>query len=135
MQTFLPDPDFKKTAKILDSRRLWKQCVECKQLLLFQYIDHPASKMWQGYFTALSEYAIVCANECINRNISALKILEEFEEHFIFFKRIQKLYYPPWLGDPNFHASHRSNLLRKSYYYYIKFGWLESSDLPYVWPI
>ena len=41
---------------------------------------------------------------------------------------------PLWLGDPTFHASHRSNLLRKDPVFYGKHGWSEPTDLPYVWP-
>lgn len=41
---------------------------------------------------------------------------------------------PPWLGDSDFHASHRSNLLRKDPEYYGEFNWTESPDLEYVWP-
>lgn len=44
-------------------------------------------------------------------------------------------YLPPWLGDPAFHASHRSNLLRKDPVHYGQFGWTEGPDLPYVWPV
>jgi hypothetical protein len=42
---------------------------------------------------------------------------------------------PPWWGDPAFHASHRSNLLRKDPVWYGQFGWAEPPDLPYVWPV
>jgi hypothetical protein len=42
---------------------------------------------------------------------------------------------PPWLGDEGVHASHRSNLLRKDREFYSKYGWAESDDLPYVWPV
>ena len=40
---------------------------------------------------------------------------------------------PYWLGNSDFHASHRSNLLRKDPEHYAQFGWTESDDLPYVW--
>ena len=40
---------------------------------------------------------------------------------------------PEWFGDKVFHATHRSNLLRKDSEYYSKFRWKESSDAPYVW--
>ena len=40
---------------------------------------------------------------------------------------------PSWLGNPDFHASHRSNLLRKDPEHYAQFGWTESDNLPYVW--
>ena len=64
MQTFLPYPDFKKTAKCLDYRRLGKQRVECKQILnALQkrkggitkggWVNHPATKMWEDDFQAL----------------------------------------------------------------------------------
>ena len=33
MQTFLTSADFRKSAKYLDQRRLWKQCLEAKTLL------------------------------------------------------------------------------------------------------
>ena len=41
---------------------------------------------------------------------------------------------PTWLGNEAFHASHRSNLLRKDAVHYSQFGWSEPADLPYVWP-
>jgi hypothetical protein len=41
---------------------------------------------------------------------------------------------PWWFGDDSFHASHRSNLLRKDSIYYGQFDWHEPNDLPYIWP-
>ena len=41
---------------------------------------------------------------------------------------------PKWLGNKKFHASHRSNLLRKDREWYSQFGWTEPDDLPYIWP-
>jgi hypothetical protein len=42
---------------------------------------------------------------------------------------------PPWFGNPDFHASHRSNLLRKDFEFYSKMGWTEPSTLAYIWPV
>jgi len=42
---------------------------------------------------------------------------------------------PNWLGKPDLHASHRSNLLRKDPNHYNKWFHGEPSDLPYVWPV
>lgn len=42
---------------------------------------------------------------------------------------------PTWLGNEDFHAAHRSNLLRKDHVWYGIFGWTEPDDLPYVWPV
>jgi hypothetical protein len=42
---------------------------------------------------------------------------------------------PPWFGRDEFHAAHRANLLRKDPEYYGQFGWTESPDMEYVWPV
>jgi hypothetical protein len=40
---------------------------------------------------------------------------------------------PDWYENEEFHASHRSNLLRKNKEYYSQFGWKEKDNLSYVW--
>ena len=147
MQTFLPDPDFRLSAKFLDYRRLGKQRVECKQLLRalgYEIVDndlrpitrklvesswsrHPAATMWRGYELALAEYQADCIREWVSRGY------KNSMERLVLADGVDLLY-PPWLGDKAFHASHRSNLLRKDPDWYGKFGWKESPDLPYVWP-
>ena len=42
--------------------------------------------------------------------------------------------YPPWVGDANFHLSHKSNLLRKQPDHYSKYFLNIPYDLPYIWP-
>ena len=42
---------------------------------------------------------------------------------------------PEWMGDEGFHASHRSNLLKKDPEFYGKYGWTEATDLDYLWPV
>lgn len=145
MQTFLPYPDFRESAKALDYRRLGKQRVECKQLLAalgrevtpegsligrpkaHSWSNHPATKMWRGYELALAEYQADMIREWLTRGyqntMSRVLIPDEVN-----------LEYPPWLGGEAFHASHRSNLLRKNPAHYGQFGWTESPDLEYVWP-
>lgn len=147
MQTFLPDEDFRLSAKFLDYRRLGKQRVECKQLLGalgFEVRDgklwprpstagkgwanHPAAKMWRGYELALAEYQADCIREWCARGFTNTM------DRIIIPDEVD-LVYPPWLGDKAFHASHRSNLLRKDPDWYGRFGWKEPTDLPYVWPV
>ena len=41
---------------------------------------------------------------------------------------------PPWLGDADFHRSHRSSLLNKEPEWYSDVFTDVSPDLPYVWP-
>lgn len=129
MQTFLPYSDFKKSAQSLDYRRLGKQRVECFQILKAlkhggAWSNHPATKMWRGYEDALKKYMAECIFEWINRgykNNMEIPIIGFYED-------------PPWLGNEEFHASHRSNLLRKDSNYYGQFGWTEPDNLPYIWP-
>jgi len=147
MQTFLPYDDFRKTAIVLDYRRLGKQRVEGKQILnclmyrknndLYMFdkngrkrrrgwLDHSAVKMWIGYEEALKEYVNVMITEWVKRGYNNTMDLYRVDT--------RKLKYPTWFGDQKFHSSHRANLLRKDFKYYSKYGWVESVDLPYVWP-
>ncbi len=141
MQTFMPYPSFEESAKVLDNKRLSKQRVEVLQLLnaLLEikksaWINHPAAKMWRGYERALCHYGLAVCREwkgrgfkdtCFDKIMDILKSLPD----------PMHLRLPPWLGRKDFHASHRSNLLRKDPIYYGQFGWIETNDLPYVWPI
>ena len=65
MQTFLPDPDFERTARILDDRRLGKQRVEVLQILNAMHrtsggwVNHPATRMWRGFEPALVAYLVL----------------------------------------------------------------------------
>lgn len=148
MQTFLPLPNFRQSAKCLDNRRLGKQRVECKQMLLClgvpiglhaagptKWQNHPAILMWASHKTALLVYAILVCREWKARGFQD-KLLDEFVTAYDCQRpTIVKNRYPKWFGLPAFHASHRSNLLRKDFEYYSRHGWRESTDLPYLWPI
>lgn len=148
MQTFLPYPSFSESARCLDNRRLGKQRVECKQLLLALGVPvgehrpqpsawsrHPAARMWQRFPVALCSYAMAVCREWRGRGFQDI-LLPQF---VATMDRIVWLdangAYPNWIGWDSFHASHRSNLLRKDRAWYGQFGWLESADLPYVWPV
>jgi len=131
MQTFLPYADFDQTAKCLDFRRLGKQRVEAMQILkalcfpgTSRWEHHPAVKMWSGCEEALALYYNTIVREWVRRgyrNTMPSLLLED-------------IVLPSWLGSESFHASHRSNLLRKDPEWYGQFGWDEPSDLPYIWP-
>jgi hypothetical protein len=129
MQTFLPYAGFTESAEALDYRRLGKQRVECFQLLkaLKQgggWSRHPAATMWMGYEEALENYMYCCIQEWVKRGYN----------NTMTATLTTNAKYPSWLGDASFHASHRSNLLRKDPVYYSKFGWTEPDNLPYIWP-
>lgn len=131
MQTFLPYADFKQSVSSLDNKRLGKQRVEAFQILKTLkgnskgWQNHPAVQMWRGYEIALTYYMNCCIEEWIKRGYKNTMKIEPVE--------MQMLVYPDWIGNEDFHRSHRSNLLRKDYQFYsLKF--MEPNDLPYVWP-
>lgn len=136
MQTFLPLPSFTDSARCLDNKRLGKQRVECKQIYLaltdpaYGWKNHPAVKMWTGHVDSLAVYGHIICIQWRKRGFQ--DTLEPW-----FFDRLSTTSMsvaPHWMGDPDFHASHRSNLLRKDPVWYGQWGWTEPHDLPYVWP-
>ena len=140
MQTFLPFPNYAYSALILDYKRLGKQRVECKQILLAMpkltggWRNHPATKMWRGHEIELCRYAAAMCREWISRGYkdSLLPFFEDALSQYSSDGRNDAP--PPWLGDELLHASHRSNLLRKDPNFYGRYNWTEPPDIPYVWP-
>lgn len=134
MQTFLPYDDFEQTARCLDWRRLGKQRVETWQILQTlignsqSWKNHPAVKMWQGYEFALVEYGLITCTEWISRGYR--------DTMRVRFRAIRSLNFdlPQWLGDKEFHLSHRSNLVRKLPNHYGLIWPDVPNNLPYVWP-
>lgn len=138
MQTFLPVPDFAESARILDDARLGKQRVETYQIIRTLdgvtrgWRNHPAVRMWRGYEPALLRYGLAVCDEWDRRGM-ADTVRGKLAAHAREEGRAVHL--PFWLGDPDLHASHRSNLLRKDPVFYGRYGWSEPPDLPYVWPV
>ena len=136
MQTFLPYPSFEKSAHCLDSKRLGKQRVECKQIMLalenpnYGWQHHPATKMWRGYEQALAMYGAAVCEEWLSRGYVD-NLLPFFMDHYPLFMAYKL---PPWLGNEALHLSHRSNLLRKMPSHYRPLWPNDPDDLPYVWP-
>src|SRR3990167_808561 len=137
MQTFLPYPNLQASAQALDTRRLGKQRIEAwtiLQVLLGKsksnaWRNHPAVLMWYNHEQVLTMYGIAICEEWKNRGKSDTFLAR-------FYKLNQELPvtgFPNWFGDEAFHASHRSNLLRKDHVFYGAYNWKESDKLPYVW--
>ena len=43
-------------------------------------------------------------------------------------------FYPEWLGNPDFHIAHQSNLIRKKPEFYIPIFGNIPDNLEYIWP-
>lgn len=113
MQTFLPYADFAESARVLDYRRLGKQRVEVKQLLLAlgvpvgehipkqsSWINHPAAKMWRGFEESLAHYGVCICREWRVRGYNDT-LLPQFEALVR-----DSTSPPPWIGNQEFHRSH-----------------------------
>lgn len=143
MQTFLPSPDFRESAKALDNKRLNKQIVEAFQILSGRVPtnNHPACLMWDGYDACLRCYIDVMANEYRDRFSRTHSIQERIRS--LDFYSDEPYSVPIWIGDKLFHLAHRVNLLRKDFIYYhtneLFYGIGEESLLNYpkgyYWPV
>ena len=145
MQTFLPCPDFHDSAAVLDPRRLGKQRVEAIQVLRaltvpgYGWRHHPAAKMWTGYEEALTSYGLtVCAVWCATGRQDTCATTLRTDLGLAAVRGQADLAaageLPPWLGDPEFHRSHQSALVRKDPAHYRPHFPGVPEDLPYVWP-
>ncbi|MFJ8821099.1 MSMEG_6728 family protein [Streptomyces sp. NPDC102467] len=149
MQTFLPYSDFMQSAAILDQARLGKQRVEALQVLRgltvpgYGWRHHPAVRMWTGYEEALVRYGLDMCEMWVSEGRSdtcAGTLVTDFTRHRPGAAvRVQEQLaadgeLPPWLGDPAFHRSHQSALVRKAPELYTPFFPDVPDDLPYVWP-
>ena len=131
MQTFLPYPDFVKSSKVLDNKRLGRQRAEVLTLLRGKWANLPASKIWRGYEYQLAEYGLAVCEEWKRRGYkdnTAEKIRNEQKKH-------KDNGFPEWFGNRKFHRAHKSNLLRKNPTHYKKYFKNIQDNLPYVWPV
>lgn len=149
VQTFLPYPDFEQSARALDARRLGKQRVECIQVVRaltrpgYGWRHHPAVLMWKGFEEALGRYAFTCCEVWVadgRADTCAATITEDLAAAGVTTLRSQAALadadaLPPWLGDPSFHRSHQSSLLRKDPGFYGPLFPDVPDDLDYVWPV
>lgn len=149
MQTFLPYPDFERSARVLDDKRLGKQRVECIQIVRgltrpgYGWRHHPAVLMWKGYEEALGRYALTCCEVWTQRGFAdtcAATILTDLREHGVTRVRSQEELasvgaLPPWLGNDEFHRSHQSALVRKDPERYRLLFPGVPDDLDYAWPV
>lgn len=134
MQTFLPYKNFYKSLDCLDNKRLGCQRKEAFQILNVLsgksdgWKNHPAVKMWRGYEGALKFYYNTSLLVWKQRGYQNIKL----QPIDVCANEIEA---PLWIGNEDFHNSHRCNLIRKKPEHYIPiFGNLNPST-PYYWPL
>ena len=149
MQTFLPYPDFERSARVLDAKRLGKQRVETIQVVRaltwpdYGWANHPAVLMWKGYEEALGRYGFVCCDVWTGLGFGdtcALTIATDLRAAGVTSFRTQDELaaagaLPPWIGDDDVHRSHQSALVRKDPERYRPLFPDVPDDLAYVWPV
>lgn len=161
MQTFLPYPDFSKSAQVLDNKRLGKQRVEAAQILdvleqpLEAFVTLPltGTSYWQPILEAeKNRYTKVRPRAWSNH--PAVLMWKGYEEALANYMRAcvleweargyknnlnyhfwdGNISFPPWLGDDRLHSSHRAALLLKNHKHYKQFNWTEEPKMDYFWP-
>jgi hypothetical protein len=98
--------------------------------------------MWKGFEEALGRYSFTCCQVWAERGFAdtcAATIGVDLLEADVRAVRSQEELagagaLPPWLGDPEFHRSHQSALVRKDPAYYGPLFPGVPDDLDYVWP-
>lgn len=137
MQTFLPYITFQQSVSCLDRQRLGKQRVEAMQILNIltgvnpnaRWKNHVAVRMWDGYEDALKLYHNLAVEEWVRRGYNNTMKLYDIPDRKDIIK-------PSWCFDSRLVISHRCNLLRKDFDYYVKhFGDKYDVDAPYWWPV
>jgi hypothetical protein len=111
MQTFLPKSNYTESMRCLDKYRLgnqvWREGIT---LIRGGWIHHPAYKMWKGHEYHLGLYLLAGCEVLAERGKQYPEIIKKITTEMNKFSNTGA---PSWLGDETFHASHRSNLLRK----------------------
>jgi hypothetical protein len=149
VQTFLAYPDFERSARVLDPKRLGKQRVETIQVVraltvpTYGWKHHPAVLMWRGFEEALGRYGLTCCAVWVERGFAdtcAVTIATDLATAGVSTIRSEADLatagaLPPWLGGDAFHRSHQSSLLRKDPDHYAPLFPGVPDDLEYVWPV
>jgi hypothetical protein len=157
MQTFLPFPDIRASAAVLDRQRLGKQRVEGMQILQalsaprdsknVGWLKHPATQMWKQHKAGLVYYTYCMCNEWKRRGYddsvtsflfamfkSEYDIAAYYYRHEVEWDEMQRYgTLPNWFGG-RIHETHRAALLAKDFAHYSKFGWQETPIIAYYWP-
>jgi len=119
MQIFLPYPNFKQSAQVLDNQRAIKQSLECVSIYNTltgkseAWQSHPIMKMWKNCHDAVAFYHYFNICELFARNINVSP--DSICDKDILIKE-KSIKYPDWFNDERLEkvcSSTRSRLLFK----------------------
>tara|TARA_R110000744_G_scaffold7864_8_gene26910 strand:+ start:2963 stop:3565 length:603 start_codon:yes stop_codon:yes gene_type:complete len=117
MQTFFPNHQIKKSARMLDDKRLWRQILDSQKILGILLDTAPPYKnpivlQWAGYENFLLHYCLVMTDEAWDRGMKSFGVKAELMTLAKKYKLHTNNPLPPeWLGKYYIHESHRAYLL------------------------
>lgn len=141
MQTFITDFDLITSAFNLDMRRLGKQRVEAIQIarvllgLSDGWKNHPAVKMWKGYEGFLVRNYLTTHLMAWNQFGYSNEKCYRHQEQLVQLLPVSSSEKMPNWVTKEFIESHRSNLIKKDYFYYKEKFPDTIENLPYIWPV
>lgn len=140
MQTFVPEPSFINSVRVLDRQRLGKQRVETLQImkalagLSKGWTNHPATRMWRGYERALLAYQQATVIEWTDRGYKDTCWSKTQAVYDMFFNATS-VELPHWWGDNRVHDSHKSALVFKDPVWYNTIYPDVVGEYNYYWPV
>jgi hypothetical protein len=151
---YLPYADFVKTARCLSDVHLRKMMIESYLVLRALRGEYPLSqvwktephnrvvKMWSGYYSWLQRYYNEMVLEWRCRGYATelgtttpYDTIRALDETSFLVSHLDRGYYPPWLGYPPLHESHRATLYAEDSTVYHHFQWANPGTEGLVWPI
>ena len=133
--TWLPHPDYHRSAEMLDRGRLSKQRVDVLRILgkikSTKVTDDRMVEMWRPYAPSLARYGICICNEWKRRGYkdNTMWKIMRMEPRYI----MSASFLPEWIGNVDLHLSHQSNLLRMYPAWYGNIFPTIQDDLPLKW--
>ena len=148
MQTFLPFESYSESARVLDVKRLGSQRNEAYLALKtiinskkfpnqkFPWQNHIICRIWNGYELQLFDYLQRICYEWHDIRGHKDTVLDKAKKELLPWCCVncKDGIKPYFLGNDEFHSSHRASLLYKNYEHYKQFGWAEKPQINYVWP-
>lgn len=115
MKTYLPYPDFARSARSLTDEHLSESVQSASQTLLALTGEAPregtpTEDLWDGYLGLLAVYTICMVNEQVNRESITSDEAEQALMHAQHTFDTTELYYSPWMDEESFFVDERTAL-------------------------